>query len=138
MSAITLSEGVLAVCRDQAVIIKNISGNKVTVRMAGGEKIVKPKDLLPIHPGPAAGLPEICKNALSSEEAAELIGSEELAFDEFTALLFEKYTPETAWSAYIEVANGVWFSFTSSMNVICKDEQERLRLISEREAKAAE
>ena len=138
MSLINLSEGVLAVYRDQAVIIKSISGAKITIRTAGNEKIVKAKELTAIHPGPAAGLPEISPAQISAEETAELIGEDKISFDEFTSLMFEKYTPQNAWSAYNEVANGVWFSFDDEQNVICKDETERSKLIQEREAKEAE
>lgn len=138
MAAANISEGALAVFRDQAAIIKNISGSKISIRMSGNEKIVKAKELTVIHPGPVSVLPSFQQPELAAEEAAELIGEETIPFPDFTSLLFGECTPDTAWNAYLEISGGAWFSFTTGMDVVCKSEEERKKILMEREAKEAE
>ena len=135
---INIAEGVLAVCRDKAAVIKSVAGAKITIHTDGSNKIVKAKELIPIHPGAASTIPQAIEPETPYEDAAELMGDETLSFADFCELLYGKYTPQTAWSAYLEAANGVWFSLNNELEVSCKSAEEREKLIAEREAKEAE
>ena len=133
-----VSEGCLVFCRDSAAVVKSVSGSKVAIKINGSEKSVKLKEVVFLHPGPVNASPSVVSAELECEEVAELMEGEKLSFSDFSSLMFGKYTPETALSAYLEVANGVWFVFDEEFNVGCRDEAERLALIAAREAKEAE
>ena len=133
-----IQTGALAICRGKAVIIKEVSGHKITIKWDGSDKTVKAKELLVIHPGPADRVPEPAELVTTPEEAAELIGDESLSFADFTELLCGKFSASGAYAAYIEASGGVFFDLADDLAVSCKSEDDRNALIAERQAREAE
>ena len=125
-------------CRDAAAVVKSVSGSKVTIKTNGNDKTVKLKELFFIHPGPVNAVPGVVSPELGCDEAAELMDGEKLSFPDFCSLMYGKYSPESALSSYLDVLNGVWFTFDDDFCVVCREESERLKLVAEREAKESE
>ena len=133
-----IQSGALAICRGKAVIIKEFSNSKITIKWDGTDKTVKARELIVIHPGPADRVPEPAKLASTPDEAAELMGDEVLSFADFTSLICGDFSPAAALGAYIEASEGVFFNLADDLSVVCKSIEERDALIAERNAKEAE
>jgi len=90
-------------------------GDKLQISLPGGETLrVREKDLLPLHPGPCAGvkaLEEGPSPAGDVEGAFELLlDNGPVPFREFAELVYGDFTPDAAWGAYRLLEDGLYFS----------------------------
>lgn len=111
-------------------------GEKIEIELEGGQvKRVRPKDIALLHPGPLRSLSDLAPREGELAEAWELLEGAETNLSELAELMFDELTPATAWAAWQEVAEGLYFDGTpESVRVRTREEVERDR--AEREAKA--
>jgi len=84
--------------------------DKIEIELEGGKsKRVRPKDLLLLHPGPIAALSELKPCEGEVQESWELLAESETNLPELSELIYDEYTPMTAWAAWQLVADGLYF-----------------------------
>jgi len=112
-------------------------GEKIEIELEGGQvKRVRCKDIEPLHPGPLARLADLTPCQGSLAEAWELLEGGETDIKELAEILYGDYSPASAWAAWKDVADGLYFSGTPrSIQARPRDAVERER--AEREAKRA-
>ena len=59
---------------------------------------VRPKDVIPLHPGPLRSLAELEPQSGEVETAWELTIGETTSLAELAELIYGEYTPATAWA----------------------------------------
>jgi exoribonuclease-2 len=110
-------------------------GEKIEIEIDGGQtKRVRPKDIVLLHPGPLRRLADLtgCSGAL--DEAWELLEGTETDLKELSELVFDEYTPATAWAAWELLADGLYFEGTPD-RIRPRPGEAVARERSEREAK---
>jgi len=84
--------------------------DKIEIELEGGKsKRVRPKDLSLLHPGPIAALSELKPCEGDVAETWELLAESETNLPELAELIFDEYTPMTAWAAWQLVSDGLYF-----------------------------
>jgi exoribonuclease-2 len=84
--------------------------DKIDIELEGGKiKRVRPKDIVPLHPGPLGNLSELTAQEGNIEEAWELLEGGEINLQELTELIFGEFTPAAAWAAWELLAEGLYF-----------------------------
>ncbi len=84
--------------------------DKIEIELEGGKsKRVRPKDLTLLHPGPLHCLTDLTPRNGETLEAWELLTGGETDLRELAELIFDDYTPATAWAAWQLVAEGLYF-----------------------------
>lgn len=84
--------------------------DKIEIELEGGKsKRVRPKDLTLLHPGPISMLSELksCEGEIT--EAWELLAESETDLPELAELIYDKFTPATAWATWQLIADGLYF-----------------------------
>ena len=111
-------------------------GEKIEIDLDRGQvKRVRPKDIELLHTGPIKRLGELVPRGGEFEEAWELLEGGETSLEELAELLYEDFSPSTAWAAWQLVADGLYFSGTPrAIRARTREEVEHDR--SRREAKA--
>jgi exoribonuclease-2 len=90
-------------------IVRAVS-DKIEIELEGGKsKRVRDKDVVFLHPGPVAGLSGLEAAEPDVEETWELLGGEQTSLADLAELLYGEFTPATAWSAWMLVADGLYF-----------------------------
>jgi len=106
--------------------------DKIEIELGGGKsKRVRPKDLSLLHPGPVASLAELkpCEGEIT--EAWELLAESETELSELAELIYNEFTPMTAWAAWQLVSDGLYFEGepasirTRSADQIESDQKQR-------------
>jgi exoribonuclease-2 len=84
--------------------------DKIDIELEGGKiKRVRPKDIVPLHPGPFGGLAELSVQEGNVEEAWELLEGGETNLQELTELIYGDFTPAAAWATWELLAEGLYF-----------------------------
>ena len=113
-------------------------GDRLEVEVEGGETVkVRPKDIQLLHPGPLPRLSDLQPTPSGEVEAAwEILAGGQTRLPELAELAYGVFTPQTAWAAWQQVVEGVYFS--GSPDVIeAYSAEEVARRRSEREQAAA-
>ncbi len=112
-------------------------GEKIEIELDGGQsKRVRPKDIELLHPGPLRNLAELVPQTGELNEAWELLEGAETTLKDLAELVFNVFTPATAWAAWQLVAEGL--AFTGTPDAIQARSREVVeREIAERAAKEA-
>jgi exoribonuclease-2 len=114
------------------------TGKKLEIELEGGQTLlVRPKDVLLLHPGPLADLGELKPQAGEIQTAWELLSGTTSSLAELAELAYGAYTPATAWAAWQSVADGLYFR-GSPQEVIARLPAEVEREQANRAAQAAE
>ena len=88
-------------------------GEKIEIELDGGQtKKVRSKDIQLLHPGPVGNLAGLAPAEGELEAAWELLQGSETHLQELAELMFDAYSPATAWAAWERVAEGLYFSGT--------------------------
>lgn len=102
--------------RDSLVLYKNRparvvrTGKKLEIEVPGGEKLsVRPKDVVLLHPGPLLTLAELRPQSGEIKTAWELLAGSTTTLAELAELAYGADTPATAWAAWEQVAEGLYF-----------------------------
>lgn len=111
-------------------------GEKIEIELEGGQiKRVRPKDISLLHPGPLRNLADLDPRDGELTEAWELLEGSETNLRELAELMFDELSPATAWAAWQQVADGLYFDGTPEVvRVRTRDEVKVDR--AAREAKA--
>lgn len=110
---------------------------KIEIELEGGQiKRVRPKDIRLLHPGPLRSLTDLGPREGELTEAWELLEGSDTNLGELAELMFDELSPATAWAAWQQVAEGLYFEGTpEAIRARTREEVERDR--AERQAKAA-
>ena len=112
-------------------------GEKIEIELEGGQsKRVRPKDVTPLHPGPLKRLADLHEpGAAQLEEAWELLEGAETDLKELAELMFDDFTPASAWAVWRLLDEGLYFQGTpEAIQPRSREAIEQDR--AEREAKA--
>ena len=111
-------------------------GEKIEIEIEGGQtKRVRPKDVLLLHPGPLHRLADLTPRSGNLDEAWELLEDAETNLEELATLIFDEFTPATAWATWELLAEGLYFEGTpDAIRPRAREAIEQDR--AEREAKA--
>lgn len=128
--------GSLVLYKIRPALVTAVS-DKIDIRLEGGKsKRVRSKDISLLHPGPVSALSELTEQQGNIEEAWELLLGTEPNLMELAELVFGDYTPATAWSAWLLVADGIYFEGSPDSIKIRSAEQIKADQ-EERESKLA-
>lgn len=99
---------------------------------------VRSKDIVGLHPGPLATLADLCPPQESDLETAwELLEGETTTLPELAELAYGSYSPATAWAAWQQLLEGLYFAGTvDEIRVRTRQEVEQER--AARAVRAAE
>ncbi|WP_295882699.1 RNB domain-containing ribonuclease [uncultured Thiohalocapsa sp.] len=112
-------------------------GEKIEIELEGGQsKRVRPKDITPLHPGPLKRLAELGEpGAGQLQEAWELLEGAETDLKELAELIYDAFTPASAWAVWRLLDEGLYFH--GSPDAIRPRSREAIEQDrAEREAKA--
>jgi exoribonuclease-2 len=86
-------------------------GKKVLIELTDGRSLhVRPKDVMLLHPGPVSNLGRLKLLSAEPETAWELLAGHETTLQELSELIYGGFTPETAWSTWNIVVDGLYFT----------------------------
>jgi exoribonuclease-2 len=112
MSQRSLSPGSLVLYKIRPARVVAVS-DKIDIEIEGGKiKRVRPKDIVPLHPGPVADLSHLTAPTANLQETLELLEGAETNLQELAELLYGDFTPVTAWGAWELLADGLYFEGT--------------------------
>ncbi len=115
------------------------SGEKLVLELEGGEVArVRPKDVVPLHPGPLRSLAELREPVGADLATAwEILSGGETSLPELAELAYGEYSPATAWAAWQQVLDGLYFRGTPE-HITVTSAEEVSRTEASRAAEAAE
>ena len=106
-------------------IIKAVENDKYELTLTkGGVKSVRAKDIELLHNGPAKELPSDEFVKPNFEEVLMLMEEETLSFGDFCDIAFNEYTVQTAWSAYLLLAEDIYFTGSPTHGIKAKTQEE--------------
>lgn len=113
------------------------TGEKIEIELEGGQtKRVRPKDITLLHPGPLRSLGELGPRVGELDAAWELLEGGETSLKELAELMFDEFSPATAWAAWQQVAEGLHFTGSpAAVRARTRAEVDQDR--AQRDAKAA-
>lgn len=130
--------------KDSLVLYKNRpaqveqTGDKLEIRLEDGKSLkVRPKDVTLLHPGPLRSLNDLQPQRGEIKVAWELLAGSTTSLAELAELIYEDYTPATAWAAWQLVDDGLYFRGTPA-EVMAATAAEVAEAETARQAKAAE
>lgn len=130
-----LQQGGLVVYKGRPARIAAVDA-KLHIELAdGGERRVRPKDVLGLHPGPLSNLAEVSPRTGDVQTVWELLAGETATIRELAELLFDEDTPSAAWAAWELLDEGVYFRGTPDALTSCTEEEVAAALAS-RQARA--
>jgi len=105
---------------------------RLEIALASGETIrVRPKNVDVLHPGPLKSLSELQPVTGEVRAAWEILAGGRTNLAELAELIYGAYTPVTAWAAWQQVAEGVFFE-GSPADIRARTEDEVQRRVKER------
>jgi exoribonuclease-2 len=130
-------EGSLVLYKNRPACVKRVE-DKLEIELEGGETMkVRPKDVVLLHPGPVGSLDELQPQSGEVQTAWEMLAGSRATLPELAELIYEAYTPATAWATWQLVSDGLYFQGTPEEVVACTPEQVAQKQAA-REAMAAE
>ena len=102
-------------------------GEKLEIELQGGQtKRVRDKDLVLLHPGPLRSLGDLGPREGDLATAWELLQGGESRLEELAELIYEEFSPATAWLTWQRVAEGLYFGGTpEAIRVRSQEEVDR-------------
>lgn len=116
------------------------TGDKIGLETARGKsKRVRDKDIVLLHPGPCSNITDIdeARPLVDPTEAWELLEGETTSLADLAELLFDQYTPQTAWQTWALVVDGVYFGGTPEA-IRPTAKEHILQVLEKREREAQE
>jgi exoribonuclease II len=92
-----------------ARIVAYATADKLEIEAAGETSRVRPKDVVPLHPGPCQSLSELKPMSGEVEAAWEILAGTQTSLKELAELAYGSFTPATAWAAWQQVSDGLRF-----------------------------
>jgi len=139
MTTSTLRVGSLVLYKQKAARVLKIDPKKIEIDVQSSKKAsVRDKDVTLLHTGPLDSLALLQKQPTGDIESAwELLEGEETQISDLAELIYDEFTPCTAWATWQLVADGVYFSGTPEL-VTVHDRDTVEHIETSRAAKAAE
>lgn len=129
-----IEAGCLVVYKSRPARVTGIS-DKIDISFTGGNKRVRDKDVVFLHPGPVSDLEALDAGKGELDEALELLEGESTTLPELAELLYGDFTAAAAWSAWEMLSEGLYFE--GSPEALRPRDPEAVRAdIAEREEKA--
>ncbi|MCP3866638.1 MAG: RNB domain-containing ribonuclease [Gammaproteobacteria bacterium] len=102
--------GSLVLYKIRPALVTSID-EKIEIELQGGKnKRVRPKDIKVLHPGPLSSLSDLTETTADLSEAWELVAGESTDLQELAELIYGVFDPGSAWSTWLLVAEGLYFS----------------------------
>lgn len=113
----------LVLYKNRPAIIRHIA-DKFEIELEDGKSLkVRAKDITLLHPGPVASLSELRPQIGEVETAWELLIGAATTLPELAELIYESYTPATAWSTWALIEDGLYFQGTPEAVTVRSPEQ---------------
>jgi exoribonuclease-2 len=130
-------EDSLALYKTRPAIVRRL-GKKLELELEGGERLmVRPKDIVPLHPGPVESLDGLRPLEGEVETAWELLAGGVTTLAELAELIYGEYAAGTAWAAWQLVDDGLYFRGTPE-EVAARAPEEVSQELAARQARAVE
>lgn len=127
----------LVLYKNDPALITEMGAKKITIRTADGARSVRPKDVTLLHAGPLTSLAQLTPVSGEVKTAWELLVGETTTLPELCELAYGDFTPQTAWAAWQQVADGLYFSGAPE-EISAHTAAEVAEMEAARAAKAAE
>ncbi len=102
----------------------NQVGDKLEIELEDGKTLkVRPKDVTLLHPGPIRSLGDLTPLEGEVETAWELLAGQVTSLAELAELIYEHYSPASAWATWLHIEDGLYFRGTPDAVVVCLPEQ---------------
>jgi exoribonuclease-2 len=109
MSETIASKNSLVLYKNRPARVKHV-GEKLDIELDSGEiQKVRPKDVVLLHAGPMRSLSELRPQPGEVEAAWEILAGGTTTLRELADLIYGAFTPATAWAAWQQVAEGLYF-----------------------------
>jgi exoribonuclease-2 len=135
-----ITTGSLVLYKIRAATVENMA-DKIEIRFEDGKsKRVRDKDISLLHPGPVKDLKALDAGQGNVEEAWELLQGETASIEEVAELVYEEYTPASAWSTWELLRDGLYFEGSvrnmraRKADAVEEEQNERQRKQAEQQA----
>ncbi|MEM7347543.1 MAG: RNB domain-containing ribonuclease [Chloroflexota bacterium] len=137
MSERSIRKNSLLLYKNQPALAITV-GDKLEIALESGKTIkVRSKDVDLLHPGPLQHLRDLTSQEGDVSTAWELLAGEITTLPDLAELIYDDYTPATAWATWQLVADGLYFEGTpDSIEVASARDVSKKQ--AARDAKAAE
>lgn len=127
----------LALYKNRPALVKRVD-DKLDIELDNGKSVkVRPKDITLLHPGPLQSLAALRPQRGEIETAWELLAGSATTLAELSELIYETFTPATAWATWQLVDDGLYFGGAPD-EITAYTPEEVAQTQATREAKAAE
>jgi exoribonuclease-2 len=129
----------LVLYKGQAGRVATLEAKRIKIELVGNDTVkVRPKDITLLHPGPVGDIISLRDIEGDVPTAWELLAGEKTTLPELAELIYGEFTPETAWSTYRRLAEGLYFDGEpAEIRVLSQEEmKERKAKISAKAEKA--
>lgn len=107
-----IKKGALVYYKSKAAIVNGVS-DKIEITFFKTTKRVRDKDIVLLHPGPISDVSllelDLPQSLDTLEETIELLDGEAVSLADLTDLLYGDFTPQSAWSSWMFVTDGLYF-----------------------------
>lgn len=125
MDEITCVTGALVVYRQKPAKVNSISDGKIELTLPdGANKSVRLKDVIVLHSGPVSRLPT---DSLPPEDLMEIVAmleDETVSLADLAGLIYDDFSPESAWSVWTLLDEGIYFSGSMVDGIKARSEAE--------------
>ena len=129
-----IKKGALVYYKSKAAIVTEIN-DKIEILFFKTTKRVRDKDITLLHPGPISDVStldiDLPESLDTLEETIELLEDETVSLAELADLLYGEYTPQSAWSSWILLMDGLYFEGDKSaikarpLDIITAEKEKR-------------
>ncbi len=128
---------------DSLIVYKNQpgrvvqTGKKLFIELPDGSRLsVRAKDVVLLHPGPAPALSRLQPPPGDMQTACELLAGQTTTLPELAELVYDEFTPATAWAIWQQLADGLYLT-GSPEAIVVHTPAAVAQIQAERAAKAA-
>jgi exoribonuclease-2 len=128
----------LVLYKNNPAMIIAQQGGRFIIELETGETVkVRPKDVISLHPGPIKDLGTLSPLSGDIETAWELLAGQYPTLSELAELIYESFTPASAWATWQLVDDGLYFKGTPD-KIIVNSPAEVMAIEANREARLRE
>jgi exoribonuclease-2 len=114
-----MQQNSLVLYKNYPAIITGQEGGRLIIELATGETVrVRPKDVTSLHPGPVGDLSTLSSLSGDIETAWELLVGRHTTLPELAELIYESFTPASAWATWQLLDDGLYFQGTPDSIIV--------------------